>query len=200
MLCTHTAEVLQLRAARGGVPQIPRFASSVEGLLSVQAISWVLDHSQSRGLSRLVLISIANHADKFGREAFPATKTIAAEAGVSEREVRYCVASLTHLGEVQVDYKASKYGTNVYVLAKMHPANCATSTRQAPGKEGVETRHTLAPEPSLPVKREDAPSVLFINLVNQAIKESEQTGEPADDILKRLRQKTLVPTLEQTLA
>jgi hypothetical protein len=34
MLCTHTHEVLQLRWDRGGVPQILRSASSVEGLLS----------------------------------------------------------------------------------------------------------------------------------------------------------------------
>jgi len=140
-------------------PPTPPLAGGLP--LSVQAISWVLDHSQSRGLSRLVLISIANHADKFGGEAYPATKTIAGEAGVSEREVRYCVLELEKLGEVQVDYKASKYGTNVYALAKMHPANCAGSTRQAPGKECHETRQALAPEPSLTVKRVDAPAARY---------------------------------------
>jgi hypothetical protein len=153
------------------------------GVLSVQAISWVLDSSQSRGLSRLVLISIANHADKFGREAFPATKTIAGEAGVSEREVRYCVAELVELGEVRVDYKASKYGTNIYAMAKMYPANCAASTRQAPGKENEETRHTLADESSLTVKREDAAArpVIPIEVLNQRLndyyKKKYQTDE-----------------------
>jgi hypothetical protein len=165
-----------------------------KGAMSVQAISWVLDNSQSRGLSRLVLISIANHADKFGGEAYPATKTIAGEAGVSEREVRYCIAELTQLGEIKVDYKASKYGTNIYVLAKMHPAQFAMSTRQAPGTERAETRHTLAPEPSLTVKREDAPSARsHIEMIEKAIKESHKTGESADNILKRLRTKTEVP-------
>lgn len=159
-------------------------------------MSWVLDNSKSRGLARLVLISLANHADKFGREAFPATKTIAGEAGISEREVRYCIAELTQLGEVQVEYKASKYGTNVYTLAKMHPAQFATSqgticrdTWQAPGKEWPPTRQAHAPEPSLTVKREDAaaPPSIPITIVSQRLKDYyERRYQTAEDGRKYL--------------
>jgi hypothetical protein len=69
--------------------------------VSVQAISWVLEHSRSEGNARLVLISIANHADKHGRSAFPSQSTIASEAGCSTRTVRRSIEELHDLGELR---------------------------------------------------------------------------------------------------
>jgi hypothetical protein len=69
--------------------------------MSVQAISWVLEHSRSEGNARLVLISIANHADKFGRGAFPSQQTIGSEARCSTRTVRRATEELRDLGELR---------------------------------------------------------------------------------------------------
>jgi hypothetical protein len=70
--------------------------------MSVQAMSWVLDHSDAELGSRLVLLSIANHCDADGRNAWPSQARIAAEAHVSERTVRRCVENLVDLGELTV--------------------------------------------------------------------------------------------------
>lgn len=38
--------------------------------MSIQAVAWVLEHSETRGAARLALISIANYADKNTGECF----------------------------------------------------------------------------------------------------------------------------------
>lgn len=70
--------------------------------LSVQAMTWALDHSQSRGSTLLVLISIANHAGKYGDQAWPGMKTIGEEARVSRNTVITAVAELEDLGELLI--------------------------------------------------------------------------------------------------
>lgn len=70
--------------------------------MSIQAVAWVLDQSQARGFARLVLISLANHADKTDGECYPAQRTIAAEAGISRAAVPAQIAKLTELGELEV--------------------------------------------------------------------------------------------------
>lgn len=87
--------------------------------MSVQAISWVLDCSEAKYADRLVLLSIANHCDKFGREAWPKQETIAAEARVSKREVIRSVQSLQALGELTVVKGSGKIGRHEYQLRKM---------------------------------------------------------------------------------
>lgn len=60
-------------------------------------MSWVLDHSPAQRGDRLVLISLANHADRDGANAFPTVPTIARESGaLSERSVQYALHSLEH--------------------------------------------------------------------------------------------------------
>jgi hypothetical protein len=90
-----------------------------EGQLSVQAISWVLDHSESTLGSRLVFISIANHAKKDGTGAWPSVRLIAEEAHLSEREVRYCLRSLEASGELKTTIGSGPHGCNLYSLPRM---------------------------------------------------------------------------------
>jgi hypothetical protein len=67
------------------------------GLVSVQALTWVLDFSPAKGGDRLVLISLANHAHRDGSDAHPKVDTIAREAGgMAERTVQYALYSLEH--------------------------------------------------------------------------------------------------------
>src|SRR5262249_2126520 len=59
-----------------------------------QAVSWVLAQSKKwHGAARLVLLSLANHTDAEGR-AWPGIKTIAEEAGCSDRTVQRALRQL----------------------------------------------------------------------------------------------------------
>lgn len=58
--------------------------------MSLQAIVWALDQKVP-AIAKLVLISIGNCADKDGANAFPGQKTIAEDACLSERAVRYWI-------------------------------------------------------------------------------------------------------------
>jgi len=112
--------------------------------MSIQAVAWVLEASQSRSFDRLVLISIANYAHKDGGGSCPSVKTIADEAGVSERQVRYSVSNLVKMGELSVQYKTTRYGTNVFTLEKMHsasPASRAPLNSVEPGTRGAPEGH-----------------------------------------------------------
>lgn len=73
--------------------------------MSVQAISWVLDHSHTRGTDRLVLISLANHAGRSpidgAWESWPSIATITREAGLDRtRTVQESLARLEATGAI----------------------------------------------------------------------------------------------------
>ena len=138
------------------------------GVLSVQAISWVLEESEATLGSRLTLIAVANHAKSDGTGAWPKVETIASEAKLSEREVRYCLRTLEESGELSTQIGQGPHGTNMYSLPKMRGAKFAPekitrgqSTTQKT-TEGGNLRHSggqpIAPEPSLTVLKENRPT------------------------------------------
>jgi hypothetical protein len=73
--------------------------------MSVQAISWVLDHSQTTGATRLVMIGIANHVDARG-EGWAYVSEVLRTANVSENSYHRAVAEAKAMGELQVDTRA----------------------------------------------------------------------------------------------
>lgn len=97
--------------------------------MSVQAIAWVLDHCPVRGTDRLVLLSLANHADPTGANAWPSLPTIAREAGGPEdpldrRTVQRSLHRLIDAGHVSVRRQAgglagteTRYRPNLYTLS-----------------------------------------------------------------------------------
>ncbi len=124
--------------------------------LSVQALSWVFDYSESSLGARLVLLSIANHASHGGDSAWPSIPTIARESHLSEREVFYSIPKLVEIGELSVIKGGGRGNSNLYSLPKymqtlqglrkinpaihaVNPANCSLNPEQ------------IAPEPSLTV-------------------------------------------------
>jgi hypothetical protein len=128
--------------------------------VSVQALSWVLDNSESEHAARLVLISIANHCDKYGRNAWPTISTIGSEARLCEREVRQSLRELESLGELETLTAAGPRRSNLYSLPKMQgaenaPAKNAPAEFVAEGAEFVQTGGRICPrnkeEPSLTV-------------------------------------------------
>lgn len=68
--------------------------------MSVKAISWVFEHSRSRGIDRLVLLALADAANDQGT-AWPSLTTIARKAGIDRRTVSRTIARLVELGELR---------------------------------------------------------------------------------------------------
>lgn len=64
--------------------------------MSVQCLTWVLDFSPAINGDRLVLISLANHADREGGGSYPPVPMIARESRMSDRAVQYALRSLEH--------------------------------------------------------------------------------------------------------
>jgi biotin operon repressor len=67
--------------------------------VSIQAVSWVLDHSEAEGNARLVLIAIANHYD-FNDPAVP---VLVREARCSRSTVLRAIQALEEAGELVVE-------------------------------------------------------------------------------------------------
>lgn len=127
--------------------------------MSIQAVSWVLDYSESRLAARLVLTSIANHADKYGKNAWPSVATIAQESRISEREVQRSLPELVNLGELVIEANAGPHGTHFYHLPKMPGVTICHPQGVTSGPIGVtigrKRGDQLSPEPSFnrPIKQ-----------------------------------------------
>ncbi len=80
--------------------------------MTVQAISWVLEHAEAEGLERLVLLTIANHADRVGANASPSLATIMHEARISRSAVIRCISRLEASGELIVQRGRGPSGPN----------------------------------------------------------------------------------------
>jgi Helix-turn-helix domain len=87
--------------------------------MSWQAVTWVLEESESTLGSRLVLLSIASHANREGKSAFPSLDTIAKETLLCRREVVYCVQALEELGELRVHRGIGRGNPNNYQLPRV---------------------------------------------------------------------------------
>lgn len=90
--------------------------------MSVQAMTWVLERSESRLGDRLVLLSIANHADRFGENAWPSIETIAVEARMSGRQVQRAIRRLEELGELEIAWGEGPNGTHAYRIPALRKA------------------------------------------------------------------------------
>ncbi len=86
--------------------------------MSIQAVAWVLEESKSMGSARLVMISLANHANKDG-ECWPAQRTIKTEAGLkSAGTIPPAIKRLEKLGEVEVVERGGPRKSARYRLPK----------------------------------------------------------------------------------
>lgn len=90
-------------------------------LISVQAISWVIEHSRHKGNSFVVLLMIANHARSDGTGAWPSIGTIAKESRISDRTVQRTIKRLSRYQngfetELCVHTGKGPHGCNMYSL------------------------------------------------------------------------------------
>lgn len=118
--------------------------------MSVQALSWVLDRSKSRLAARLVLLSIANHANERGDNAWPSVRTIAREAHVTDRQVQRALVTLVGLGELLIIHGAGPGGAHVYQVFmggdKLSPPPVTFTTGRGDISDGAIRKNR--PEPS----------------------------------------------------
>ena len=124
---------------------------------SVQAISWVIEHSKAKANPFVVLLMIANHARSDGTGAWPSLKTVAREARISRRTVWACVNELEKIGELVVHRHRGKKHTNYYdlpLVQKMQELHLSDTAKGANG--GSKRCNSFAPEPSFtePSKKE----------------------------------------------
>jgi hypothetical protein len=113
--------------------------------VSINALGWVLSHSEERYANRLVLIALADHAGPDGEGAFPSLDTIAQKSGLSKRHARRSLRMLEEHGAIgRSGVRLS--GTVTYCI---HMGR--TSDALAPGGRTSDAFEVdqLSPEPSL---------------------------------------------------
>lgn len=96
-----------------------------EGTVSIQAMSWVFDNSVSELGDRLVLLSLASHADSSWC-CFPSIPALARESRMSERQVYRCLTNLERLGELERASGGGRGRRNTYRIA--HYKRCQDDT------------------------------------------------------------------------
>jgi hypothetical protein len=89
--------------------------------MSVQAMQWVIEHSQHKGSDLLVLLMVANHAGSEGWECWPSVELLAQECRLSERNIQYILRRLEKAGELAVKHGGGPRGTHLYRLLEVQP-------------------------------------------------------------------------------
>lgn len=84
--------------------------------MSVQATTWVYERSKATGADRLVLLAIADAANKEGRNSCQSAATLAKMSAASERTVWRCIARLEAAGEIIKAGFHGTYKTSIYDL------------------------------------------------------------------------------------
>jgi hypothetical protein len=132
--------------------------------LSVHVTSWVLEHSEARLGDRLVLLVLADHAHEDGTGAWASQQTIAREARMSERAVRYSLKRLERAGAIVRD-GFTRHGTVIYSIPLAGTADIAGpgNSRQGGRQNPPRQVSDFADEPSFEPSGE--PSPLSSNVV-----------------------------------
>lgn len=97
--------------------------------MSIEALTVVLNHSKSKGASKLVLLGIANHLGPDADEgAWPSQARLASYANISDRAVRDAIDNLVLLGELHVEVAGgvsrNQYKPNRYWITLRCPPGC----------------------------------------------------------------------------
>jgi hypothetical protein len=86
----------------------------VEGTVSVQAITSVLERSELRGTARLVLLALANYEGTKG--ICPSIDRVAQDCRMSRRAVQEAIKRAREAKELHIERNAGPHGTNRYWL------------------------------------------------------------------------------------
>lgn len=137
--------------------------------MSVQAIGWVLEHSEEKLAPRLVLLALANHAGPDGSSAFPSIATIQRETRLSHGAVCKALDGLRGRGAIR-KMGRRRHGTVVYAIVMagvhgvdssgVHGVDCeksTTETQTVHGVDGAGPRDGHEPSLNLSLKPSGSP-------------------------------------------
>lgn len=94
--------------------------------MSIQALTYVLEHCEAQHGARCMMFSIANHCDERGENCWASVATMAHEARLSRRGAQEALAALREAGEIEAMGR-SRGQTTVYRIVGM-----ATDLDQVP--------------------------------------------------------------------
>lgn len=145
--------------------------------MSVEVTAAVWKSSKASGTALLVLLAIADYADRDGR-AYPSITSIAEKVRTSERNVQKLLRKLEAMGEIGVQIMGGRHNCNVYFVRQNgerqftpeapETVNARTPIEREKGEqlcrkgeqEGQERVNARTPDPSLdpidPLERENA--------------------------------------------
>lgn len=129
--------------------------------MSVQATSWVWNHSQAEGTARLVLLAIADAANREGERAWISAKTIGEMCRVTSRTAQRKIAELVAIGELEKTGSRGERQANVYRLPKMKdggrevvPENDRYDTSDVPRYDTPDVRQNVVyDKPGQPIRQ-----------------------------------------------
>lgn len=88
----------------------------------IQAMSWVIECSRHKGSAFVLLLMIANHANREGEHSFPSVPTLAREARIDQRHVTRLLPALEGSGELAVRREATGRGHKlIFALPHVRP-------------------------------------------------------------------------------
>jgi hypothetical protein len=118
--------------------------------MSIEAVSWVLRHSDAKLAARLVLIALADYSHPDGSEAYPSVDTIARHANLSRRSAQSALRTLEADGEIVRD-GVGRNGTSCWRLTL---GGAESAPRAESGTRGRNLRTTGGEAPSPNPSRE----------------------------------------------
>jgi hypothetical protein len=86
--------------------------------MSIQAVAWALEQYIPKAIAKLVLVSLANHADHANGRCYPRVEMIAHEASCSARSVQRYTRYLAERGFVIIEesFEDGRRRQNTYWL------------------------------------------------------------------------------------
>lgn len=110
--------------------------------MSIQAVGWVLDNSQTRGFDRLVMIALANRVNgqRDDGEVWPSMRTIAHDAGMSAATVAAAVRRIAvkYPGELEVTAPGGPRMSARYLLPFAVAQRSGAEHNSYPQRSGAE--------------------------------------------------------------
>jgi DNA-binding transcriptional regulator YhcF (GntR family) len=105
--------------------------------MSIQGLQWCIKQECDTPTSKLVLFILSNYADE-NSSCFPSEKHIAKIVGISDRQVRRCLANLVDKGLISIEER--KGTSNRYFLcmdADVQTVRKPTSTNTKPDTKDI---------------------------------------------------------------
>jgi hypothetical protein len=138
--------------------------------VSIEAMTWVLGHSEETLGRRLVLLALANYAWADGSNAFPAVATLARDARMSERQVQRALRGMEADGSISGEGKSS-FGTTIWTVRMTGGDNLSGVTNRA------ENRPEMSPDPSYnPSVEEELRSPSSFEIAREAFASTSDTA------------------------